>query len=63
MTEISLTLTEKERTLLVGLLETALADTRVEARRTHYSPEFRAQVLQEEGTLRALLSKLQRPPA
>jgi hypothetical protein len=62
MTEISVTLAEKERALLVGLLETALADTRVEARRTRYSPEFRDQVLQEESTLRALLSKLQRPP-
>jgi hypothetical protein len=63
MTAITLTLTEKERALLVRLLENVLAETRVEVRRTHYSPEFREQVLQEEATLRGLLEALRQPSA
>lgn len=55
-------LTPREQTLLIRMLETALADARVEAHRTHYSPEYRAEVLKEEDMIRGLLTKLGKAP-
>jgi hypothetical protein len=55
---MSLTLTPEERNLLLRLVRAALGDTRVELHRTHFSPEFRAQVQQEEALLRSVLTKL-----
>lgn len=61
MAEIALTLTTNEQATLVRVVEAALGESRVEARRTHYSPEFRDKVLAEESLLAGLLKKLQRP--
>lgn len=47
-----------EQDLLIRLLETALTESRVEAHRTHYSPEYREQVLKEEKMVRGLLTRL-----
>jgi hypothetical protein len=57
--EYHLTLTDEERAQLVGLLEAALAESRVEARRTH-TPAFREQVIDEEEVIRGLLDKLRK---
>ena len=61
MAEIALTLSTNEQATLVRVVEAALGESRVEARRTHFSPEFRANVLAEESLLAGLLQKLQRP--
>lgn len=55
--EFTLALTAEERQELLGLLEHALGETRVEAHRTH-TPAYREQVLREETVLRGLLQKL-----
>jgi hypothetical protein len=57
MAELNLVLNEKEKEYLVGLLNTALKDTRVEAHRTH-TPGFREDVLSQEELVRGLLAKL-----
>jgi hypothetical protein len=54
----TLTLTSEQRDLLLRLLDVALAETRVEAHRTHFSPDYRKQVLQEEEQIKALLGQL-----
>ncbi len=59
MKEITLTFSAAEITLLLRLVGTALADTRVEVHRTHLTPEFRDGLKEEENVLRALLAKLQ----
>lgn len=59
MSETKLTLTAHERTALVRILEAALGEARVEARRTHFSPEYRAEVLAEESLLKGLLNKIE----
>ena len=56
-----LTIDDEERTELVTLLERVLAETRVEAHRTHNTPGFRERVLRQEAVVRRLLEKLQRP--
>ena len=61
MSETPLLLTANEQTTLVRVLEAALGEARVEARRTHFSPEFREQVLAEERVLTGLLTKLRQP--
>jgi hypothetical protein len=55
-----LSLDERERTFLLGILQRELQDTHVEARRTE-SPDFQARVHQEETVLRGLINKLRRP--
>jgi hypothetical protein len=54
----NVTLTAQEQTLLIRLLEAALGETRVELHHTHFSPEFRDSVKQEESLLRELLQKV-----
>jgi hypothetical protein len=61
MAEIALSLTANEHATLVRVVEVALGESRVEARRTHLSPEFRQQVLAEESLLAGLLKKLREP--
>jgi hypothetical protein len=58
MPDFQLTLNEREKQYLEGLLKTALGDTRVEAHRTH-TPDYRQQVLNEEELVRQLLAKVQ----
>lgn len=61
MAEMSLSLTANEHVTLVRVVEAALGESRVEARRTHFSPEFREQVLAEASLLAGLLRKLREP--
>ena len=58
MNEIPLMLSEKERELIQGLLDTELGEVRTEVHRTHYSPEFRADLQAREALVRQLLDKL-----
>jgi hypothetical protein len=60
MAESQLTLTPEERQFLVGLLEMAMKDTRVEEHRTR-TLSYREYVLKQERLLESLLSKLGRP--
>lgn len=53
------TLSPEERDFLVGLLETALKDARVEAHRTR-APSYREHVIQREEIIAGLLTKLGR---
>jgi Ala-tRNA(Pro) deacylase len=61
MSDIVLRLTEEEREVLRQLLDSALAESRVEAHRTHFSPWYREQVLDEESCIAGLLKKLGEP--
>jgi hypothetical protein len=63
MTEVPLTLTAEERAFLLRLLEAVLGETRVEVHHTHFSPEFREQVLREEKMVRGLLEKVRQRPS
>ncbi len=63
MSETKLTLTANEQTALVRVLEAALGEARVESRRTHFSPEYRAELLAEESLLKGLLKKIEEPSA
>ena len=63
MAETQLLLTAEEKDLLVRLLKKELGETRVEVHRTHFSPEYREQVKEEEALLRGLLGKLRPVPA
>jgi len=63
MPATNLSLTASESATLTRIVEAALGEVRVEARRTHFSPEFRAQVLAEETVLVRLLDKLRQPVA
>jgi len=56
---MELTISPKERDLLVRLLDHALSDLRVEARRTE-TPTFHDEVKRDEELLRTLLVRLQR---
>jgi hypothetical protein len=58
MSEVQLTLNAAERDLLLRLLRRELGDTRVELHHTHFSPDFRGEVKEEEALLRGLLGKL-----
>jgi hypothetical protein len=57
--ETQLTLTPDEKAYLVGALQNAIGETRVEVHRTH-SPQFRERVLHEEKLVRALLEKVEK---
>jgi hypothetical protein len=57
---LTVTFEEQERSELLGLLEQALGETRVEVHRTH-TPDFREQVQRREEILRRLIEKLRRP--
>jgi hypothetical protein len=61
MADTSLMLSAEEKSLLARVLRAALGETRVELHRTHFSPEFRSEVQQEEKLLRGLLAKLGQP--
>ena len=61
MKEVVLRLTEEEHEVLRRLLDSALAESRVEVHRTHFSPGYREQVLEEEGCIAGLLKKLSEP--
>jgi hypothetical protein len=57
MAESSLMLSGDEREYLVKMLESMLKDTRVEEHRTR-TPTYREFVLNQEGLIEGLLSKL-----
>lgn len=59
MNEYTVVLTQEEKEYLQRVLQTAIGETRVEAHRTHYSPDFRDRVLAEEVLLRGMISKLE----
>jgi hypothetical protein len=61
MNELKLPLTEDQRDLLRRLLDSALAESRVEVHRTHFSPGYRERVLAEESCIAGLLKKLDEP--
>ena len=54
-------LSDEEKTFLVGLLEVALKDTRIEEHRTR-TLTYREHILHQEELIAAVLSKLVRPP-
>jgi hypothetical protein len=58
-TTFTLSLNEVERAELLTLLERAMRETRVEARRTE-SPDFQEAVHREETVLQDLIEKLRR---
>ena len=60
MSESQLTLTDEERAFLVGLLEVALKDTRIEEHRTR-TPTYREHVVHTEDVINSLLTKLGKP--
>jgi acetate kinase len=53
-------LNEEERALLATLVEQAIRETHVEARRTE-APDFQEQVHHQEHVLRSVIDKLRRP--
>jgi len=57
MNEIHLMLSEKERDLLQGMLDTELGEVRSEIRHTDSSPDFRAELEAREALVRQLLDK------
>jgi hypothetical protein len=61
MNEVVLRLTEEEREVLRRLLDSALGESRVEVHRTHFSPGYREQVLEEESCIAGLLEKIGDP--
>jgi hypothetical protein len=61
MADSQLLLSDEEKTFLVGLLEVALKDTRVEEHRTR-TLSYREHILHQEELIAAVLSKLGRPP-
>jgi hypothetical protein len=54
----TLTLSDRERDSLLGLLRRAFGEARVEAHRTH-TPDFRDLVLGEQAVIRGLIEKLE----
>jgi len=61
MSEMQLTLSQGQHDYLVGLLETALKNTRVEEHRTR-TPSFREHVEEQEQVIVQLLTQLGKPP-
>jgi hypothetical protein len=61
MNEVILRFTAEEQEVLRRLLDSALAESRVEVHRTHFSPGYREQVLEEESCIAGLLRKLREP--
>ncbi len=62
MAELQLPLTAEEQEFLVGLLEIALKDTRIEEHRTR-TPMYREHVLHQGRLIADLLAKLGKPAA
>jgi hypothetical protein len=62
MGETQLTLTAEKSQFLVGLLEVALRDVRVEEYRTR-APTYREHILRREALMARLLAKLGKPEA
>lgn len=60
MTETSFAVTEREQEFLVGLLQTALRERRIEEHRTR-APTYREHVIQEGEIILDLLEKLGAP--
>jgi hypothetical protein len=60
MAELPLTLTEEERTFLVGLLELTLKETRIEEHRTR-TLSYREHIVHREDVIAGLLAKLGPP--
>jgi hypothetical protein len=58
MEKRQLVLTADEKQYLIGLLQTALGDTRVEVHHTR-TPGYREGVLEQEELIRRILEKLQ----
>lgn len=58
--ELQLSLTAEERQFLVGFLETALKDARIEEHRTK-TISYREHVIQREDLIAGLLTKLGQP--
>jgi len=58
--ERQLTLTARERDCLVGILERALKETRIEEHRTR-APTYREHVVDQDRIITALLTKLGQP--
>jgi hypothetical protein len=61
MADLQLPLSEEEREFLVGFLETALKETRIEEHRTR-TPTFREHVIHREDVINELLRKLNAAP-
>jgi len=59
-TQITLALTEEERSELASLLDRTLRDTLVEEHRTD-SPNYREHIERREAALRSVSEKLRRP--
>lgn len=57
MNDTIMTMTGEEQEFLVGLLKTALKETRVEEHRTR-APSYREHILQREEVITSLLQKL-----
>jgi hypothetical protein len=62
MSDMNVTLSTDEMAMLKRLVESALGETRVEVHRTHFTPELREELKQEETLLRGLVEKFQRQP-
>ncbi len=62
MSDMNVTLSTDEMAMLKRLVETALGETRVEVHRTHFTPELRDELKQEEQMLRGLLEKFEHQP-
>jgi hypothetical protein len=60
MGNLQLTLTPEEQQYLVGFLEAALKDRRIEEHRTR-TPAYREHVIREEDVITGLLNKLKQP--
>jgi hypothetical protein len=56
---LTLTLSDKERDALLSMLRQALGETRVEVHHTH-TPDYRELVLDQEALIRSLIAKLER---
>lgn len=57
MADSTIVLTEREHDYLSRLVDRAFGEVRVEARRTHHTPDYRQSVLEEEKMLRDLIAK------
>jgi hypothetical protein len=60
MAETQLSITAEERECLVGILEEALKETRIEEHRTR-TPSYRQHIVRHEEAIAAILAKLGRP--
>ncbi len=55
--DFTLSLSEPEKALILGLLESSLGDTRVEVRHTR-TPDFHDHLLEREQVLKTLISRI-----